>query len=668
MGNLLDLFVFKYNRTDFHELNLDWLISDVKTLAETLNNFVALNSIKFADPIQWNISKQYEAITVVVDPATGTAYLSSRPVPSGVAITNPDYWTVIFDLDIAQANNNITLRDDGNNVQATFDSVAGDWLLWNGTLYRVTRQIDITAAYVVGYNLERYTVELFIKDYVDGLNQLITDLKDEVGSLDDLTTTDKTSIVNAINELVDASTTLSGLITNVSNDLDELESIRFYMHNYDDFSSLAADVNAVTRACIIIDTDVTVDTAVSFNVPVHILGDANNHVLSLDANINILHDDFKLENVRVEVLNGSIIIGQDSGPLNYFSIINNIFHAPTDSTPHYAINVIRAGNGNISGNIFYSDTPSNQQLYCIYHEQTASTRWFQNTSITNNIFRSVYSMLYITGRVNPEQCAGIEFSNNNSIWVEKAIHLESSDHFRICDNIIDYNIDPIYLVSPNGIKILDNYIFSSMTATSCIDIVIDGFAEAIVIENNYIWNNTEYGGANITYGLKITTNEARIINSINVNNNFFRNFRYCIYIAVNTHGTHICNNAFYDASYSVTYDDTNYSQTQSYAYSNFIESNVGTPVTGIPISEMLAEYTHSVTVPAGSSTVEISSATLKGQGTNTTALQLITPSNAIFGYVTIANDTRNAVVKLTANVASNTTMYVRELYRLTRYA
>lgn len=666
MGNLLDLFVFKYNRTDFHELNLDWLISDVRVLAQTLENFININTIKYADPIQWNITTQYEANTVVIDPATGTAYLSTHPVPSGVAITNPDYWTVIFDLDIAQANNNITLRDDENNVQATFDSVAGDWLLWNGTLYRVTRQIDIADAYVVGYNLERYTVELFIKDYVDGLNQLINDLKDEVGSLDDLNTTDKTSIVNAINELVNASTTLNELITNVSNDLDALESIRFYMHNYDDFSSLAADVNAVTRACIIIDTDVTVDSDVSFNVPVHILGDANNHVLSLNANINILHDDFKLENVRVEVQSGSIIIGQDSGPLNYFSIINNIFHAPTDSTPHYAINVIRAANGNISGNIFYTDAPSNQQLYCIYHEQTASTKWFQNTSITNNIFRSVYSMLYVTGRVNPEQCAGIEFSNNNSIWVEKAIHLESSDHFRICDNIIDYNIDPIYLVSPNGIKILDNYIFSSDTNRACIDIVIDGFAEAIAIENNYIWNNTSYGGANVTYGLKITTNEARIINSIIVNNNFFRNFRYCIYIAVNTHGTHICNNAFYDASYSVFYDSANYTQVQSYASGNYMESNVATAVTGLPVGIVMAENTHSLTVPAGSDTVEFTP--LSGSAGNVMALLFMAPNGTVSGTAYVRTDTNKGVVKLTNAVSSATQVLVKEVYRLTRYA
>jgi len=202
--------------TNFHELNLTWLLCKMEELSTKVENFVSLNTIKYANPIQWNISSQYERNTVVIDPQTGTAYLSVSPVPSGVAITNPDYWTVIFDLDIAQANNNITLRDDSNNVLSTFTSAVGDWLLWNGTLYKVTQDIALSQAYVPGYNIDRYTVEMFIHDLRTDLMNEITDLRtelmneitdrynelmDDIGDLDELDTQTKVNLVSAINEI-----------------------------------------------------------------------------------------------------------------------------------------------------------------------------------------------------------------------------------------------------------------------------------------------------------------------------------------------------------------------------------------------------------------------------------------------------------------------------------
>ena len=68
-------------------------------------------------------------------------------------------------------------------------------MLWNSELYKVTQDIALNTAYVVGFNIERYTVELFINDY-------FTMLENAIGDLNDLTTTDKDSIVDAINELV----------------------------------------------------------------------------------------------------------------------------------------------------------------------------------------------------------------------------------------------------------------------------------------------------------------------------------------------------------------------------------------------------------------------------------------------------------------------------------
>lgn len=218
MGRLLDLFISKYNYTDFHELNLDCLISDMMNLVKEMDEFVSLNTIKYADPIQWDITRQYKKNTVVIDANTGTAYISVDPVPVGVELTNTDYWTVIFSLDINTTNRNITLRDDGSNILSTFPSNAGDWLLWNGTLYKVTQAIGISQAYVPGYNIERFTVELFVREYITEINTLI-------GSLNDLTTTDKTSVVDAINELVDnIATVVAACSTNTEHigDLDDL--------------------------------------------------------------------------------------------------------------------------------------------------------------------------------------------------------------------------------------------------------------------------------------------------------------------------------------------------------------------------------------------------------------------------------------------------------------
>ena len=41
MGRLLDMFIHKYNYTDFHELNIDWLIEETKTLLTEVDNLIS---------------------------------------------------------------------------------------------------------------------------------------------------------------------------------------------------------------------------------------------------------------------------------------------------------------------------------------------------------------------------------------------------------------------------------------------------------------------------------------------------------------------------------------------------------------------------------------------------------------------------------------------------
>lgn len=204
-----------YPYTDFHEMNLSWIIKKIIEMNETLKEFIKLNSIKYADPIQWNITSQYEANTIVIDPQTGTAYMSVVPVPIGVSLNNTDYWTEIFNLGgmITRVLKNFCdTYEAETTLTATVSTAKNGWIMWGDTLYRALVNITAGDAYVVGSNIAHFTIE------------------DVIGHIQDLTTTDKTNLVSAINEVAsglaseiiargNADTTLGNSITTVSNNL-----------------------------------------------------------------------------------------------------------------------------------------------------------------------------------------------------------------------------------------------------------------------------------------------------------------------------------------------------------------------------------------------------------------------------------------------------------------
>lgn len=81
----------KYPYTDVHELNLDWVLNKIKVLSNIMDEWTAINKIKIGGP--WDISKAYEQWTIVDD--SGNGYISIKPVPEGILLSNTDYWMLI---------------------------------------------------------------------------------------------------------------------------------------------------------------------------------------------------------------------------------------------------------------------------------------------------------------------------------------------------------------------------------------------------------------------------------------------------------------------------------------------------------------------------------------------------------------------------------------------
>lgn len=154
--------------TNFHELNLDWILGKLKELDATMVNFINLNTIKYADPIEWDITRQYEANTVVVDNRTGNAYISTHEVPDGVHITNTDYWTVIYNyqFSLEKLQKQITPIDEEDNTTATAPRQVGELVWLSGELFRITAPMIAGDMYVDGSNCRHITVEEYIHESI----------------------------------------------------------------------------------------------------------------------------------------------------------------------------------------------------------------------------------------------------------------------------------------------------------------------------------------------------------------------------------------------------------------------------------------------------------------------------------------------------------------------
>lgn len=151
--------------TNYHDINLDRIIEQVMEVKEGLKFVIDNASLKYADPIQWNITRQYQANTVVIDPATGIAYISTKPVPDNIQITDTGYWTPIFDL-----NDLFSDLADETQARINADTALGDRI---DTEIENRQTADQTLA----------NADTALGERIDLANQAITELSDNVGDL-----------------------------------------------------------------------------------------------------------------------------------------------------------------------------------------------------------------------------------------------------------------------------------------------------------------------------------------------------------------------------------------------------------------------------------------------------------------------------------------------------
>lgn len=167
---MIDWFNHLYPYSNLHELNLDWVIATVKNGEKEIADFIGVNTIKYANPILWNIESQYEANTVVVDGQTGNAYISVKAVPSGVHINRTEYWTQIYNY----ANVVDTLREqiahnEGDTTTTSQPFAVGDLVFVRTLLYRVIAPMIAGDSFVENSNIVKTTIEDELKANISAI-------------------------------------------------------------------------------------------------------------------------------------------------------------------------------------------------------------------------------------------------------------------------------------------------------------------------------------------------------------------------------------------------------------------------------------------------------------------------------------------------------------------
>lgn len=175
----------------------------VSKVIEVMQQYIETSSISYADPIQWDITKQYPRNTVVVT-VNGDGYLSTQPVPIGIDIDNEDYWTKIgnFSELWGSVKLAITPVDEELKTTASANRNINDLVWLNNDLYVILKPMDAGTRYIDGTNCKKTN----ISEQLNNLNTKVENNKSSVDSSIEQINTNIENINANLNKKIDKDT------------------------------------------------------------------------------------------------------------------------------------------------------------------------------------------------------------------------------------------------------------------------------------------------------------------------------------------------------------------------------------------------------------------------------------------------------------------------------
>lgn len=140
------MFLNKYPYTDFHEMNLDWILCQLKRITKDIQDFKVVNKITYEG--EWDITKGYARWSIVMD--NGIGYIAIKPVPSGVPLTDEDYWQNIAEFSPITAGLGERVEELEDGVSALEDNITGIENELMGLRGKLSRLTSGTKIYCVG--------------------------------------------------------------------------------------------------------------------------------------------------------------------------------------------------------------------------------------------------------------------------------------------------------------------------------------------------------------------------------------------------------------------------------------------------------------------------------------------------------------------------------------